>query len=119
LESHISDDILKQFTHPDTTATFDSDKEMLEFKVNHSGPVILVIKRTFDSGWIATDPSGNALQIAPVYGGLQGVLIEGDPKFTKVTTVKLQYWPQSLRWTFPLAAFGIVISLWLGVKNQS
>ena len=119
LESHISDDILKQFTHPDTTATFDSDKEMLDFKVNHSGPVILVIKRTFDSGWIATDPSGNALQIAPVYGGLQGVLIEGDPKFTKVTTVKLQYWPQSLRWTFPLAAFGIVISLWLGVKNQS
>jgi hypothetical protein len=92
---------------------------MLDFKVNHSGPVILVIKRTFDSGWIATDPSGNALQIAPVYGGLQGVLIEGDPKFTKVTAVKLQYWPQSLRWTFPLAAFGIVISLWIGVKNQS
>ena len=119
LESHISDDILKQFAHPDATATFDSDMEMLDFKVNHSGPVILVLKSTFDSGWIATDQSGNALQIIPVYGGLQGVLIQGDPKTSIETVVNLYYWPKSLRWTLPLAAFGIVISLWIGAKNQS
>lgn len=118
-ESQISDENLNQFEHPDTTATFDSDKEMLEFKVNHSGPVILVVKRTFDSGWIATDQAGKALQIVPIYGGLQGVLIQGEPNTSIETVVKLQYWPQSLRWTFPLAAFGIAISLWIGVKNQS
>ena len=119
LKNQVSEEILNRFAHPDPNATVEFGPEMLDFKLNHSGPIVLVMKRTFDTGWVAKNQAGLELPIVPVFGGLQGVCIDGDPKSSLQTNIRLQYSPKSLRWTLPLAAFGLVIIIWIGVKNQA
>lgn len=119
LKSQISDEIRTHFANPDTLATLETGPQTLDFQVNHTGPAIVVIKRTFDSGWIATNQSGDEFDIIPVFGGLQGVFIKGDSDSTLRTSVQLKYSPKSLRWSLPIAASGVLILIWISTKNQA
>ena len=110
LKSDVAQDVPKAFSSIDSNAGLEFDHSMRNLQVEHNGPVVVVLRRTFDQGWRAVDQSGNRLQIIPVYGGLQAVLIgSGNVSLKTLTKVHLSYWPNSLNWTLPMAFLSILI----------
>ena len=119
LKSDVAQDVTKAFSSIDPNAALEFDQSMRNLQVEHNGPVVVVLRRTFDQGWRAVDQSGNRLQIIPVYGGLQAVLIgSGNVSLKTLTKVHLSYWPNSLNWTLPMVFLSIliVVSLFRSVK---
>ncbi|HWE39437.1 MAG TPA: hypothetical protein VG406_22995 [Isosphaeraceae bacterium] len=62
-------------------------------RVDHDGSCILVIRRTFDPGWLARVNSGAEHPVLPADGGLQAIPLAGPGP----TLVTLRYRPRLLR----------------------
>lgn len=112
VDHDLSDSVSQLFSKLASKAGLEFNQNLDELHIKHQGPVIVIVRRTFDKGWIATDGSGNKVPILPVFGGLQAILVDHDPANGPVETViKLNYWPASLIWSLPLAFSGVLICL--------
>lgn len=73
--------------------------------VSHQKPVIIQIRRTFDSGWQVRTPDKKLpVYLRPINGGMTGLFLNAAITDQPDTTVvELFYWPQSLNYAMPIS----------------
>jgi len=107
--------LLKHFQTVDANASVEMDPSALKFKVTHTGPAVLVVRRTFDKGWKAVDDQGRNRPIIPVFGGLQAVLL-ATPGVGQnhETVIRMYYWPDGLSGSIGFALAAVLITFIAG-----
>lgn len=111
----LPDALLQRFSKIDSANGVKFDQKKSQLKVWHSGPTIVILRRTFDKGWLATGEKGQAYKILPVFGGIQAIFVDHDEaQGPAESVVQLTYWPASLNWSLPVSLAGMSAALALG-----
>ena len=103
----------------DQNAVIESSEALRHFRVKHDGSFILILRRTFDTGWKVNAKNNSEARLFPINGGLTGLLVKSEEMKSNTIEIELYYWPGVLNYTLPLAAAGIgcIILLFIPIKS--
>lgn len=104
---------------PDATVTV--DRSRLALSVRHSRSALIILRRTYDDGWLAIDEStGVQYPILPVFGGLQAIVVPrtAADNEMKETKIRLKYRPASLNWTIPASVISSICVIILSCTRR-
>lgn len=106
----------------DTEATVTADPSRLSLSVRHSRTALIILRRTYDDGWLAIDEStGKEYPIRPVFGGIQAITVPSSGTRTEMTETKirLEYRPASLTYTIPASLFSSISVILMGFARRN
>ncbi|MBI1325108.1 hypothetical protein GC170_18240 [bacterium] len=106
----------------DTEATVITDRLRLALTVRHSRTALIILRRTYDEGWLAIDESsGQEYPIRPVFGGIQAITVPSSGTRTEMTETKirLKYRPVSLAYTIPASVISSIFIMLLSFARRN